>query len=200
MTDVTSNPKQRIGIFGGSFNPPHVAHLLVAEHIREQFDLDKVIWIPGYVPPHKQDEQLASAADRFAMVELAIKSNPGFEVSDIEIQREGISFTVDTLVQISNDSGDAELFLIIGGDSYAAFDNWYNPERIVELATLIVYERGDIIKQSFHSFDDHALLADGPPMDISSTLVRQHVREERSLRYLVPDSVREYIDVKNLYS
>lgn len=195
---MTETPNAlRIGIYGGSFDPPHIGHLIVAEQVRDQFRLDRLIWVPGYIPPHKQDHALMDAGHRLAMVELATSRNPGFEVSRIEIERQGISFTVDTLEQISTDNPGAELFLVLGGDSYAAFESWYEPDRIRQLARLIVYNRNGA---SFNEENEEGVsFADGPLIEISSTLVRNAIRSGKSIRYMVTEGVFSYIEANGLY-
>ena len=116
-----------IGIFGGSFNPPHMAHLVVAETVRDLFGLDKILWIPGYIPPHKTHLRLVDANHRLAMVELAAASNPHFEVSDLEIARKGTSFTVDTVTMLKTSHPEHRYSLIIGEDSLLDFMTWHRP-------------------------------------------------------------------------
>ncbi len=197
MNESASGTRPKLAIFGGSFDPPHLGHLILAEQIRDQFQIDRLIWMPGYLPPHKQDYALASPQNRLAMVTIAIASNPGFEVSDLEIDRKGISFTVDTLEEISSQYPESELFLIVGADSFVGMDTWYLPDRIRELAKLIVYGRkgSDLTRNE----DGDILFADGPDIDISSTLVRNAMRSGRSIRYLVTDEVRHYIAENKLY-
>lgn len=195
MTDEQHG--SRVGIFGGSFDPPHIGHLILAEQIRDQFKLDRLIWVPGYIPPHKQEHALMDVHHRLAMVEIATANNPGFEVSQVEIEREGISFTVDTLEQIAAENPGAKLFLLLGGDSYGAFENWYKPDRIRELANLIVYHRSGSSPNS--GSDDRVFFADGPMIQISSTLVRNALHSGRSIRYMVTESVHAYIVENKLY-
>ncbi|NND73255.1 MAG: nicotinate (nicotinamide) nucleotide adenylyltransferase [Rhodothermales bacterium] len=189
-----------MAVFGGSFNPPHLGHLIIAEHVRVHCQIDRVVWIPGYIPPHKKDRELASATHRLAMVELVVADNPAFVVSDMEIARRGVSYTVDTLEALAADEPEAELFLIIGGDSFAAFDAWHKPERIKELATLIVYDRKDNDYQRPIAGEGRVLFVDGPVIEISSTMVRSAIQSGRSVRYLVPNTVKAYMEKNGLYA
>ena len=190
-----------LGVFGGSFNPPHLAHLIVAERVRDQMELDTVLWIPAHIPPHKQfDPELASPAHRLAMVRLATQGNPGFEVSDIELRRPGPSYTVHTLMQLHEAFPNTRLFLILGGDSFEQLPSWYQPERILELASLVVYHRpGADFSHVPEKFKKHAHFIRTPLLEISGTTIRKLIRTGHSCRYLVPEAVRLYIEEHNLY-
>ncbi len=190
-----------LGIFGGSFNPPHLAHLIVAERVRDQMELDTVLWIPANVPPHKQsDPELASPAHRLAMTRLATQGNPGFEVSDIELRRPGPSYTVHTLMQLREAFPNTRLFLILGGDSFEQLPSWYQPERILELASLVVYHRpGADFSHVPEAFMRHAHFIRTPLLEISGTTIRKLIRTGHSCRYMVPEAVRLYIEEHNLY-
>ena len=190
------------GVFGGSFNPPHVGHLAVAEACAEAAGLDRVVWMPAATSPHKVGEPgMAPGAARLAMVEAAVASNPRFEVSGLELARGDVSFTVDTLRQLRA-AGEGDLALIVGGDSLAGFPRWREPEAIAAMARLVVYRRpGDGV-------DAGALPAwlaarvefvDGPLLQFSSTELRARLVAGRTVRYLVPDAVRAVIDREGLY-
>jgi nicotinate-nucleotide adenylyltransferase len=172
-----------------------VAHLAVAEVCAEAAALDRVLWIPAATPPHKQgDAALASAAHRLAMVRLATSDNARFEVSDIEIARAGVSYTVDTLRALRVERPGDSFRLLVGGDSLAAFGRWREPEAIAEMAPLLVYARPGAEVAA-----PQATLVEGPPLDLSSTVLRARVAAGRSVRYLVPDAVRAYIEAHGLY-
>ena len=191
----------RVGLFGGSFNPPHLAHLIVAETVHEQFGLDTIWWMPAYQPPHKTDAALAAAAHRLAMTQLAIADNPTFAVSDLEIQREGTSYTVDTVRTLQAAQPNYRFFLLIGGDSWQDFSTWHQPEEIRDRVPLIVYRRPGITMLDVEPpFAERVHVADAPLLEISGTNIRQRLRAGRSIRYLVPDPVRVYIDQHNLYT
>jgi len=190
----------KVGLFGGSFNPPHLAHLIVAELVREQFGLDQVLWIPALIPPHKRESRLASAEHRLEMTRLAVASNPAFAVSDLELRRSGVSYTVDTVRTLQTANPSVSYFLIIGGDSFRGFSSWYRPQEILERVPLIVYERGGRARAEMDtSLKGRVCFADAPRIDISSTAIRERCAQGRSIRYLVPEPVREYIIMRGLY-
>ena len=189
----------RIGVFGGSFNPPHLGHLLVAESIREDQNLDRVIWIPAATPPHKRREEMLSADHRLEMVRLAVHGNDAFEVSDIELRRGGVSYTLDTLDAFADGlTHEDELFLLVGSDSYRQLETWYRPDMVVERAHLIVYPReaGDLeVSKRFP-----ATTVDAPVIPISATEIRLRIARGLSIRYFVSDAVRRYIQSRGLYT
>lgn len=190
-----------IGLFGGSFNPPHIAHLIVAETVRDQFALEQIWWIPSHNPPHKTDGELASADHRLAMTRRATEENPAFTVSDIEIQREGVSYTIDTLRTLQREHPEVSFWLIIGSDSMRDFGQWHCPDEIVERVPLIVYKRpGAISSIADPRYSNHVRFADAPLLEVSGTEVRARCRRNRSIRYLVPDPVRDYIEAHDLYA
>lgn len=190
----------RLGIFGGTFNPPHVGHLIVCEHVRAELRLDRVLLVPASVPPHKPTKELVSSEHRLAMLELAIHGNNHFDISTVEIERGGVSYTVETLEyfkQLSND----ELFLLIGMDNLIEFHSWRSPERILQLATVVVMSRAGFSSAAVpQALRDRVVICSVPEIEISSRQIRQRVREAKSIRYLVPDSVAEYIRQTGLYS
>jgi nicotinate-nucleotide adenylyltransferase len=193
---------RRIGLFGGSFNPPHVAHLAVAEAAREQARLDRVIWMPAAASPFKADEAVPASPHRLAMARLATAGNPAFEVSDLEARRGGVSYTVDTVCALAEAYPAASLFLIIGGDSLAGFPRWRQPGEILEHARLVVYRRpGDRLDEADLPawVLDRATFVDAPRIDLSSSDVRAMLAAGRSARYLVPDAVRAYARENGLY-
>ncbi len=190
----------RVGLFGGSFNPPHVGHLAVAEAAAEAAGLDRVVWMPAATPPHKRDSpSLASAADRLAMVRLATDGNARFEVSDAEIARDGVSYTVDTLRSLAAGRPGGSWHLILGGDSLAAFETWRAPDAILTLARLLVYARPGTSPRVPPALAPHVDMVDGPGLDLSSTALRARIASGRSVRYLVPDAVRAYIAERGLF-
>jgi len=189
-----------IGLFGGSFNPPHVAHLVVAEIARDQFGLDAVWWIPNATPPHKPEEKLVAAEHRLAMTRAAVEGNPHFEVCDIEVKRAGVSYTVETLRLLQDRRPDTHFGLIIGSDSLNHFDEWHCPDEIADRATLVVYKRpGGITSVPEPHFANRVRYVAAPIMEISSTEVRSRRRAGRSIRYLVPEAVRAYVEAHDLY-
>jgi nicotinate-nucleotide adenylyltransferase len=188
----------RVGIFGGTFNPPHVGHLVVAERAREALNLDEVLWIPNRTPPHKAEHDM-DPVHRLRMVEIAISGNPAFGVSEIELDRSGKSYTIDTLKRLRDDL-EAELILIVGMDSLASFPSWRNPEDIMGIASLATYPRASY---AFDSVDPRVrarvTVVDAPVLDISSTDIRLRLSRGESVRYLVPPAVLDYILTNKLY-
>lgn len=189
-----------VGIFGGSFNPPHLAHLIVAETMREHFQLDRVLWIPSRRPPHKPDDGLAAPEDRLAMTRLATADHPSFAVSEIELQREGVSYTVETVRTLQEDYPGDTFYLLVGGDSLRDFASWYRSDEILRRVPLLVYRRpGAALPAIPPEQAPRIHVADAPLLDVSSTAIRARCREGRSIRYLVPDPVRAYIETHGLY-
>ncbi|ABC45500.1 nicotinate-nucleotide adenylyltransferase [Salinibacter ruber] len=189
-----------VGLFGGSFNPPHVAHLVVAEVVRDQFGLDEVWWIPNATPPHKPNDELAAVQHRLAMTERTVEGNPAFRVCGVEVERDGVSYTVETLRVLQDQHPDTDFALILGSDSLDHFADWHRPDEIAERVPFIVYKRpGAIESVADPRFVNDVRYAAAPVMEISGTEVRARRRAGRSIRYLVPEAVRAYIDTHDLY-
>lgn len=187
---------ERVGIFGGTFNPPHLGHLLIAERAREAAQLGKVFFIPAFLPPHKIGREIVSPMHRLEMTRLAVKGNRSFEVSDIEIRKTGISYTVDTVRILRSKMPGAEFFLILGSDSLAEYAGWKEPGEIRVMAQLLVYSRGNEMEGRLPSGVE---LVRGPAIGISSTDIRGRSARGESIRYLVPASVESYIRKHRLY-
>lgn len=186
----------KIGILGGTFNPIHYGHLILGEQVLGQLKLDKVIFIPAFMPPHKKHWDIISSKQRLAMVKLAVKGNPNFNVSDVEISRKGTSYTVDTLRSIKKQYPQARLFFICGSDLVNEIPKWKNVEEIYKLAKFVLAKRPGFGKRlSGKNF----LKIDVAQVDISSSLIRDLVRQGRSIRYLTSDSVVRYIEERGLY-
>ncbi len=189
-----------VGLFGGSFNPPHLAHLIVAETVREQFWLDQVWWIPARRPPHKAEEALVSSQHRLEMTRRATQDHPAFAVSDVEVRRADASYTVETVRALQAAHPDYVFSLLLGGDSLRDFGTWRQPGEIVARVPLIVYRRpgaADIEVEPYLA--GRVRFAEAPLLEISGTEIRARLREGRSIRYLVPDAVRAYIEEHGLY-
>lgn len=197
----------RIGVFGGTFDPIHIGHLMIAEEARELLGLDEVVFIPAGQPWFKAEKQVTEACHRMAMVALAITSNPHFYASDIEMKRPGPSYTADTLDALRLHVPDeTELFVILGLDSLKEVDRWYEPQRIFQMATVVGMSR-----PGYDDFDPQRLdsvipdassrirVLEGPLMDISGTEIRRRVSEGKSIKYRVPESVKAYIHEHRLY-
>lgn len=189
-----------IGLFGGSFNPPHVAHLIVAEVARDQFGLDAVWWIPNARPPHKSHDELAAVDHRLEMTRRAVADNPAFRLCDIEVERAGVSYTVETVRALQQQHPDTDFALIVGSDSLDHFAEWHEPEEIAERVPLVVYKRPGVIEAVPEPrFANRVRFVAAPVMEVSGTEIRSRRRAGRSIRYLVPESVRTYIEDQGLY-
>ncbi len=187
----------RIGIFGGTFDPPHLGHAVLAESARDQLVLDRVIWVPANVSPHKvNSSELTASEVRMQLVQLATHHNSAFFADDIELRRDPPSYTIDTLNLLKKRMPDEEFFLLMGQDSYSEFTSWKEHDVITQLAHLSVFGRrgGPEIKHSV----PHTII-NAPQLDISSTEIRHRVKQGKSIRYLVPDPVRAYILKNGLY-
>ena len=192
-----NNTRTRFGIFGGTFDPPHLGHLIIAQTAVEDLELDKVLFVPAASPPHKTDRLMATASHRLAMLKLAIKGNKKFEASVLELHRGGISYTVDTLRSLNERYPHAELFLLLGEDNYAEFHSWKSPEEIVRLASLVIYHRSGYGNVKGSSYPVTELK--GPLFELSSTEIRKKVSRGQSIRYFVTKEVASYIKSKKLY-
>jgi nicotinate-nucleotide adenylyltransferase len=191
----------RLGVLGGTFDPPHIAHLIFAEQACEQLELDRVLFIPAGDPWRKADRQITPAAQRLEMVRIATQDNPAFDVDDSEIRREGPTYTVETLRELSKGlhEGD-QLFFLAGEDALADLPYWHDPAGIASLATIVVAPRQGAATPADLPFHASRLARIAMPfMDVSSTDLRQRAREGRSLRYLVPPAVEKYIHENKLY-
>lgn len=197
----------KIGIMGGTFDPIHLAHLIIAEKARSELGLGKVIFIPAGEPWMKSDLHITPAEHRVAMVKIAISSNPAFEISTIEVDRKGPSYTIDTLECLWNILGaDARLFLLVGWDSLAAIPHWRAPYRISKMATLVSFPRPGYAKPDVKALEtampgvtERIIIMEQPLIGISSTEIRAHISAGKSIRYIVPAEVEQYIKEKRLY-
>jgi len=184
----------KVGVFGGTFNPPHTGHLIVAETARESLGLDKVIFIPCSLPPHKTTKSLVDADRRLEMVSLAIAGNPYFEVSDIELQRGGKSYTVDTLRALTALYPRAQLYLLLGIDNLIELHTWREPEEIFALAEVIAINRPGFDPSSVRKeYLRRVTFLRSPNIDISSSEIRRKAKAGKSIKYLVPSVVEAYI-------
>jgi nicotinate-nucleotide adenylyltransferase len=188
----------RLGLLGGSFDPIHFGHLRAAENAREALALDEVLFIAAGDPPHKPEARLAPAADRLAMVALGTASNRAFSVSELEVARPGKSYTVDTLRSLRAERPGDELFLIVGGDTLPEMPSWREPQALFELCTVAVAGRPGS-PAGPPPAGARVVGVPGPELPISATVVREQARAGRSVRYLVPDAVAEYIETRRLY-
>jgi nicotinate-nucleotide adenylyltransferase len=187
----------KIGILGGTFDPPHKGHIAIAKAALNQLGLDKVIFIPAQNPPHKLKQTVASTADRFKMLELAIDGINGFEISDIELRRPGISYTADTLDELCRIFPGVEFYLLIGADNISEIESWYDPERILKLARVAAANRPGFVPGGIYT--GRILNFEMPPVDLSSTEVRSRINAGLPIDDLVPKGVAEYIVQHRLY-
>ncbi len=195
-----------VGILGGTFDPIHHGHLVIAEEAREALGLERVVLVPTATPPHKPDRVVTAAAHRLAMAELAVSGNPALTVSSMEVERGGSSYTVETLEALLRD-GISDPWFIMSAEALADFPDWRRPDRILELCRLAVVPRGDHraldagwVRSHFPDREDRIAMLPGPLLSISGSVVRRRAAAGRSLRYLVPDAVARYIVQHALYT
>lgn len=200
--------KGKTGIFGGTFNPIHNGHLIVAESVREQFGLDRVLFMPSGQPPHKRNSEVLDPERRFEMVRLAVESNDYFEASRMEIDRSGFTYTVNTLTELRTEYGsETVIYFIIGADVVPELVAWKDFRKVFQLCEFIAVLRPGFDKEAFRaetcriSKEYGAVIhaADARLVDISSTDIRARCLAGKSIKYLVPDGVMEYIYKEGLY-
>jgi nicotinate-nucleotide adenylyltransferase len=195
----------RIGVLGGAFNPPHMGHLVLAQEALVQLELETVIFMPMGRAPHREIAADPGAEVRFELAEAAVAGDDRFGVSRLEVDREGPSYTVDTVRQLKEEHPDDELVWILGGDQAAALERWRDPETVLELATIAATDRGEwrragILAEAAHLRNRERLrFFEMPAIGVSSTLVRRRVARGQPIRYLVPDAVMELIESLGLY-
>jgi nicotinate-nucleotide adenylyltransferase len=199
----------KVGILGGTFNPPHVGHLICASEAADQLGLERVTLMPVFAPPHKEVPDEPGADERLALCELAAAGDDRLVVSRLEIDRGGSSFTVDTLKVLHDSHPDHELTFIVGGDMAVSLPTWHEPREVLALATLAVAERSgtrrrDVVERLVAEFGDEVsdrlAFFDMPRMDISSSDIRRRVASGRTIRHLVPDAVADRIATRGLYA
>jgi nicotinate-nucleotide adenylyltransferase len=201
--------KRRLGVFGGSFDPVHHGHLIMAESFREWMKLESVIFLPAYVSPFKTETKPTSDKHRLEMLRLAICGNGSFLLDDREIRRGGVSYTVDSLRAMRDESPNAEFYMLIGSDSLIGFDRWREPDAVLSLADVVIAQRGglenitwgDLAKvaspEQLRSIQSRVL--DVPQIEIASRDIRRRVNEGRTIRYMVPAAVEAYIHEHRLW-
>jgi len=190
----------KIGVFGGTFDPPHIAHLIIAEFVRQELALDRILFIPAAMPPHKRDQTISAPEHRLAMVRLALKGNPAFEVNDLEIRRKGVSYTVDTLEGLKRQRPGDTLILLIGEDNLIDFGQWKDPQRILTLALVVVMTRPGFTGSPHLPTGERITVCEVPELAIASRSIRERVRDGKSIRYFVPNEVEVYIRTNRLYT
>jgi nicotinate-nucleotide adenylyltransferase len=190
----------RIGVFGGTFDPPHVGHFIVAQDVAEVLGLDTLLLMPAAVSPHKKSSESAPAETRARMLEVGLGVDSRLRLSRIEVDRGGVSYTVDTLRALSERSPGDELMLVIGADQLGTFSTWRSPAEVLRLASLVVMDRGGVLaKEAAGGSDVSYRAVPVTRVDVSSTEVRRRRREGRSIRYWVPEPVRRIIEEEGLY-
>ncbi len=198
----------KVGISGGTFDPIHYGHLIAAENVRERFELDKIVFIPVGLPSHKNLCSVTCAEHRFNMVKEAISTNDFFEVSSIEIEREGLTYTIDTLTELKSIYGDnTDLFFIIGADILNDILSWKDFYKIFPICEFIAVLRPEHKKEEFenaveflrNAYKAKIHVGDIPLIEISSTFIRERIKNNRSIKYLVPENVEAYIKYHKLY-
>ncbi|MEJ8554274.1 nicotinate-nucleotide adenylyltransferase [Tepidibacter sp. Z1-5] len=198
---------KKIGVMGGTFNPIHYGHLATAEAVRNKYDLDKIIFMPSGNPPHKSKKEIIDKKHRYNMTMIATMSNIYFEASDIEIKREGMTYTVDTLEQLKKIYKNSQIFFITGADALCDIDSWKYLDKNFELATFVgatrpgiesakVNQKIDQLKQKYNANIVNIYV---PSLDISSTDLRNRIKKIESIKYLLPENVEKYIYKNNLY-
>jgi nicotinate-nucleotide adenylyltransferase len=198
-----------VGVLGGTFDPIHVGHLAIAEEVREALGLERILFVPAAEPPHKPDRRISPADDRAAMVALAIAANPAFELSRVELDRPGPSYSVDTVEALlagrSGGPAPASLYLILSAEAAVELPSWHEPRRLLALCRLVVVPRAGIglparwVEREFPDFPDRFVTIGGPDLAISGSIIRERLRVGRSVRYLLPDAVVAYIGDHGLY-
>ena len=197
---------RRIGVLGGTFDPIHIGHLILAEEARDQLDLSVIYFVPAGDPPHKQGRKLAPVADRLAMIDLAIAGNEYFRSSRVDADRPGPHYTID-MVHIFQQQlpPGAELYFLMGYDSLAELPGWHRPADLIAACHLVALTRYDVpldwghLEQALPGVRERVTLLDMPELEIASHQIQQRVRVDRSIRYLAPDSVCQYIEARRLY-
>lgn len=185
----------KVGILGGTFNPPHVGHVLIAEQVRDQLGLDMILFMPTSTPPHQEEKEAIDGQTRLLMTQQAIARNPYFQIEAYEVSQKGKNYTFDTMTALKSMYPETEFYFIIGADMVEDLPNWHRVDELVHLVQLVAVRRPGFSLES-----DYPLIkVDIPEMDISSSMIRQMIAEGRSIRYLVEDSVRDFIREEGLY-
>lgn len=194
LTDTTLLKKQ-VGLLGGNFNPIHHAHLLIAEQVGQKMGFDEVHLLPSYLPPHVDEKKTIDSEHRLAMVKLAIEDNPFLSVDTRELARKGKSYTFDTMLELTTENPDTEYYFIIGGDEVAYLPKWHRIDELVRIVNFVGVKRAGYALESPYPI----IWVDVPEIQLSSSYIRKQVNQGCSIRYLVPDRVREYIAEEGLY-
>ena len=198
---------KKVGIMGGTFNPIHFAHLMLAQKAYEQFELDEIMFLPSRRPAYKELQEVIEEEYRQDMIELAIQDNPHFTINTMEFEREGNTYTSDTLIQLTKANPEVEYYFIVGGDSLFQMECWNRPEIVFSKAHILAAQREDKtdeeildkVKELKQKYNADIQLLNVPRMNISSHMIRNLIKEGKSVEHLLPKQVIDYIDVKRLY-
>lgn len=188
--------RMRVGVFGGLFDPPHIGHLIIAQHVTDEFHLERMLFVPAGNPPHKQ--HYSPYDTRYAMTELAIAANDKFNISDVEKKMQDKTYTIE-VIQALREKSDDEFYLIIGSDQWLEIETWKNPQALFKECRIVVVRRPHYEISKEATFYDRIMTSTAPMIDVSSTMIRARIQKNLSVRYLVTASVQEYIDQNNLY-
>jgi nicotinate-nucleotide adenylyltransferase len=190
----------KIGVFGGTFDPPHIGHLLLAADARDALQLDRLVFVPAGTQPFKEHAPpVASGQDRLEMLRLAVADDANYTVDDAEISRAGLSYTVDTLEHLSERYPGSKLFLLLGADTLAGFGKWREPERIRKLARLAVMTRAGAAGEATKEVGEGVVTVSTRRIDVSSTEIRDRLRKGQTIKGFVPEGVERFIDARGLY-
>lgn len=185
---------KNIGILGGTFDPPHIGHLIIAEEVREQLSLEEIWFIPSYEPPHKENAY-SSVWHRLNMLDLSLESNPYFSINPVETKRQEASYTVDTMEELTKQHPDTHFYFIIGADMVEYLPHWKDINRILKLVTFVGVKRPNYELQTSYPVKEIEV----PMLNISSTMLRSKTKEHKSIKYFLAEEVRRYIKEHNLY-
>ncbi|MFD2704112.1 nicotinate-nucleotide adenylyltransferase [Salibacterium lacus] len=188
--------KKKIGLLGGTFDPPHHAHLIIAQEALTILELDEVWFIPVYSPPHKSRDYMAGPNERLQMTKLAAEGNRHFFTSAVELDRKGPSYTLDTVKRLNKEYPDTDFYFIVGGDMAAGLSSWKNIEELMQRVTFAVIDRPGY---SFPKSGERMCYIEVPLMNISSTMIRERIQQGRNIRYYLPEPVRTFIKENKLY-
>jgi nicotinate-nucleotide adenylyltransferase len=192
----------RVCLLGGTFDPPHWGHVILAETLRSHFELEKFLFIPAYIPPHKQDRTISDARHRIEMLEIITGDNPYFSLDTCEIDREGVSYTIDTVREMKTRESlnSDEIGFLIGSDNYQELHKWKNADQLVDECQVVVAKRPDYPLGSDKKYEDKVTFVNLPRVEISSSRIRERVQKGESIKYYVLPVIEEYIYAHNLYS
>lgn len=204
---MQSKQGKKIGIMGGTFDPIHIGHLIIAENAKDKYQLDMVMIMPNGNPKYKEEQGVTSVEDRIRMTEIAIADNPDFQMSLLETKRKGYTYTYETLEQLKSEYPENIYYFIMGADSLFSLDSWMHPERICSNCTILLanryhtknHELDRRIEQLIEQYGAKILKLDCPNIDVSSEMIRRRIRENRTITYFVPKEVEQYIREQNLY-